>query len=228
MPGTVEAALILLILAGPGFIASRLLNGLVAYRLPTAFQETTQAIVFSAVMVPVWLIFTRPLLASRNAMLAVWRDQQYASELPWYAIWMPIAVFGLVYFVAAPIVAVIWAVIARRGLHIRAAQWLLRRVGLAVRYDEGPEVWDEIFANDDRQRWLRVTFKDGRAVEGILVGAGVSPAARQVQLSGVAGVANSLAVLDETGAVVEDLATRNVEAVWIDVGAEVRRIDVYQ
>ena len=56
MPGTVEAALILLVLAGPGFIASRLLNSLVAYRLPTAFQETTQAIVFSAVLVPLWLM----------------------------------------------------------------------------------------------------------------------------------------------------------------------------
>ena len=146
MPGTVEAALILLILAGPGFIASRLLNSLVAYRLPTVFQETTQAIVFSAVMVPIWLMFSRPLLASRNAMLAVWQDQQHASKLPWGAIWMPIAVFVLVYFIVAPIVAVIWAVIIRGRPHIRAAQWLLRRVGLAVRYDEGPEVWDEIFA----------------------------------------------------------------------------------
>jgi len=228
MPGTVEAALVLLVLAGPGFIASRLLNSLVAYRLPTAFQETTQAIVFSAVMVPIWLMFARPLLASRNAMLAIWRDQQHASQLPSYAIWMPIVVFVLVYLIAAPIVAVIWTVFVRYRLHIRAAQWLLRYVGLSVRYGEGPEVWDEIFATDDRQRWLRVTFKDGKAIEGILTGVGVSPAARQVQLSGLTGVGNSLAVLDEAGAVVEDLGTRNVEAVWIDVGAEVRRIDVYQ
>ena len=228
MPSTVEAAFVLLVLVGPGFIASRLLNSLVAYRLPTAFQETTQAIVFSAVMVPIWLTFARPLLASRNAILAVWRDQQHASQLPSYAIWMPIGVFVLVYFIAAPIVAVIWAVFVRYRLHIRTAQWLLRRVGLSVRYDEVLEVWDKIFATDDRQRWLRVTFKDGKAIEGILTGVGVSPAARQVQLSGLPGVANSLAVLDEVGTVVEDLATRNVDGVWIDVGAEVRRIDVYQ
>jgi hypothetical protein len=56
MPGTVEAALVLIVLAGPGFIASRFLNGLVAYRTPTAFRETTQAVVLSAVLVSVWLL----------------------------------------------------------------------------------------------------------------------------------------------------------------------------
>src|SRR5687767_11433308 len=110
MPGTLEAALILVILAGPGFIASRLLNSLVAYRTPTAFQETTQAVVLSAVMVPIWLLAARPLMASRNAVLAIWKDQQQASQLPWWAIWMPIFIFVLVYFVAAPILALVWAV----------------------------------------------------------------------------------------------------------------------
>jgi hypothetical protein len=35
MPGGVEAALVLIVLAGPGFIASRFLNSLAPYRTPT-------------------------------------------------------------------------------------------------------------------------------------------------------------------------------------------------
>jgi hypothetical protein len=104
MPGTLEAALVLIVLAGPGFIASRLLNSLVAYRTPTAFHETTQALVISAVTVPVWLMAARPLLVARNAMLSVWREEQHASQLPWWAIWMPIVIFAVVYFGAAPLI----------------------------------------------------------------------------------------------------------------------------
>ena len=228
MPGTLEAALLLLILAGPGFIASRLLNSLVAYRTPTAFQDTTQTVVFSAVMVPIWLMAARPLLAARNAMFAVWKEQQQASELPWWAIWMPILIFSLVYFVAAPLVAILWAFFVRRRPHIRAAQWLLRQFGLSVRYDEGPEVWDGLFAEVDMQRWVRVTFKDGRAIEGVLIAAGVSPSTRQIQLGGLPNVPNSLAVLNEQGAVVEDLGAREVEGVWLEIAAEVRRVDIYK
>ena len=140
---------------------------------------------------------------------------------------MPILIFALVYFVAAPLMAVVWAFFVRRRPHIRAAQCLLRRFGLTVRYDEGPEVWDGLFAHADIQRWIRVTFKDGRAVEGVLIGAGVSPSARQLQLGALPDVVNSLAVLDEQGTAVEDLGARDVESVWIDVGAEVRRVDIY-
>jgi hypothetical protein len=32
---------------------------------------------------------------------------------------------------------------------------------------------------------------------------------------------------DEHGTVVEDLGARDVESVWVDIGAEGRRVDVY-
>ena len=191
MPGSVEAALVLIVLAGPGFAASRLLNSLVPYRTPTAFQETTQAVVFSAVMVPVWLLFAKPLLASRNEMLAVWNQQQQAARLPGWAIGMPILIFGFVYFVVAPCVAIVWAIFIRKRPHVRAAQAILGLASITVRAEEGPEVWDDLFTQDDRQRWVRVTFKDGTAVEGVVKSAGVSPASKQVHLTGLAGVANS-------------------------------------
>ena len=228
MPGSVEAALVLLVLAGPGFVASRLVNSLVPYRTPTAFQETTQAVVFSAVMVPVWLLFAKPLLASRNAMLGVWKQDQQAAQLPGWAVWMPILIFGLVYFVVAPSVATVWAIFIRKRPHVRAAQAILGLAGVTIRAEEGPEVWDDLFVQDDQQRWVRVTFKDGTAIEGCLMSAGVSPASRQIHLAGLPGVANSLTVLDATGAVVRDLAAHDVAALWIEVNAEVRRVDVYR
>ena len=116
---------------GPGFIVSRFLNSLVAYRTPTPFQESTQAVVFSAVMIPMWLLAARPLLASRAALLAAWNDPQHATPLPWWAIWMPVLVFAAVYFIVAPMVALIWAFFVRRRPHIRAAEWALGRIGSA-------------------------------------------------------------------------------------------------
>jgi hypothetical protein len=228
MPGTVEAALVLIVLAGPGFVASRLLNSLVPYRMPTAFQETAQAVILSAVMVPVWLVFAKPLLAARNEVLAVWSQQHQAAQLPGWAIWLPILIFGLVYFIAAPCVATLWAILIRRRPHVRAAQAILRLASVTIRSDEGPEVWDDLFVHGDQQRWVRVTFKDGTAVEGCLMSAGVSPASRQVQLSGLRGVVNSLTLLDVDGAVVRDLNAQDVAALWIDVNADVRRVDVYR
>ncbi len=228
MPGGVEAALVLIVLAGPGFIASRFLNSLAPYRTPTAFQETTQAIIFSAVLVPIWLAFIKPLLASRNAVLHAWQDRQQASAVPGWPIYMPILVFASVYFVAAPLVAVLWAAFVRSRPHIRLAQRFLRRVGAAVRYDEGPEVWDELFGKSDDQRWIRVWFKTGKALEGVLVGAGVSPAAKQLHLAGIVDVPSSLTLLNEDGSVFRDLTEDGVESVWIDVTTEVVRIEMYR
>ena len=227
MPGTLEAVVILIVLAGPGFIASRLLNSLVAYRLPTAFQETTQAVVFSAVMVPIWLLAAQPLIAARNAMLAVWRNEQATAELPWWAIWMPILIFAVVYFVAAPLVAVVWAFFVRTRPHVRLAQAALRKFGLTVRADEGPEVWDAVFGSADTQRWVRICYKDGTAIEGVLVAAGVSPAGRQLHLAGLDDVPHSLTVLDSGGNVTEDLSSRQVQSLWLEITADVQRVEVY-
>jgi hypothetical protein len=227
MPTGIEAALVLIVLAGPGFIASRFLNSLVPYRPPTVFQETTQAIVFSAVLVPVWLLFSKPLLASRNVIVAAWYDQHAAFQLPGWAIYMPLAVFGLIYFVAAPFLALVWAIFIRAKPHVRLAQSLLGTLGIPVRYDEGPEVWDEIFGRDDTQRWVRVCYKDGHAIEGVLVRAGVSPSARQVHLAALPDVANSLTVLRDDGTVKRDLSHEGVTSVWIDITTEVHRVEVY-
>ena len=89
-------------------------------------------------------------------------------------------------------------------------------------------MWDDLFVQGDQQRWVRVTFKDGTAVEGCLMSAGVSPASKQVRLAGLTGVANSLALLDATGAVVRDLNAQDVAALWIEINSEVRRVDVYR
>ena len=194
-----------------------------ADRPPTAFQETTQAIVFSAVLVPIWLLCIKPLLASRNVVLAAWQNQQAPSQLPGWAMYMPLLVFGLVYFVAAPLTAMVWAIFIRTRPHIRLAQKLLRASGMAVRYDEGPEVWDEIFGRDDK-RGGSVCVKDGLAVEGVLISAGVSPSAKQIHLSGLPDVANSLTLMKADGSVQQDLSRAGVNSVWIDISSEVHRV----
>jgi len=56
----------------------------------------------------------------------------------------------------------------------------------------------------------------------------MSPASKQVHLSGLTGVANSLTLLDATGIVVRDLNAQDVEFLWIDIDSEVRRVDVYR
>ena len=129
---------------------------------------------------------------------------------------------------SAPLLAVSWAIVIRRAPHIRLALGLLQWAGVRARYDEGPEVWDEVFGHQDTQRWVRVVFRDGTALEGVVTGAGVSPAARQVYLRGLEDVANSLARLDAQGNVLEDLSAKGAEGVWIDIGGDVRVVEVYR
>lgn len=57
MPTTLESALVLLVLLAPGFIAVRIKNSLLPYRPPSAFQETVEAAILSALLLPVWLVF---------------------------------------------------------------------------------------------------------------------------------------------------------------------------
>jgi hypothetical protein len=80
---------------------------------------------------------------------------------------------------------------------------------------------------DDEQRWVRVCFKDGQAVEGVLISAGVSPSAKQIHLSGLPDVANSLTLLTADGTVQRDLSQAGVNSVWIDISSEVQRVEVY-
>jgi hypothetical protein len=56
----------------------------------------------------------------------------------------------------------------------------------------------------------------------------VSPAAKQLHLAGLADVPNSLTLLHEDGSVFRDLAQDGVESVWIDVTAEVVRVEMYR
>ncbi|HEX2440089.1 MAG TPA: hypothetical protein VHT71_17390 [Methylomirabilota bacterium] len=63
-----------------------------------------------------WLLGSKPLLASRNVVMAVWQNQQTTAQLPGWAIYMPLLVFAVIYFVAAPLVAVVWAVFIRASV----------------------------------------------------------------------------------------------------------------
>ena len=88
-------------------------------------------------------------------------------------------------------------------------------------------MWDQVFGRREVTPWVRVWFKDRSAVEGVITYAGVSPASRQLYLSGVSGVPNSLVRLDPNGAVVEDLSEKQGEGIWVEIGAEVLMVEVF-
>jgi hypothetical protein len=69
LPTTLESALVLLILLVPGFIAVRVKNSLLPYRLPSAFQETVEAALLSVFPLPVWLLFGWRLLRARHDLI---------------------------------------------------------------------------------------------------------------------------------------------------------------
>ena len=60
MPATLEAVFVLLVFLAPGFIAVRVKNSLLPYRIPSAFQEAVEAVVASTILLPVWWLFSSP------------------------------------------------------------------------------------------------------------------------------------------------------------------------
>ncbi len=223
MPATLEAALILIVLIAPGFISTQVKNRLVPYRTPSAFEETVQAVILSAFMFPLWLLGGY-LLRARDQLLMAW---QHPVPLPWWAVVIPILAICLIYLVVAPLLGIAYALLLIKRPYAAVGHWLLTRLGITTRYEEGPEVWDQVFGRREVRPWVRVWFKDGTAIEGVVSAAGVSPASKQVYLSGIEGVPNSLVRLDAEGAIVEDLSGGQAEGVWIEVGSEVRRVEVF-
>lgn len=224
MPTTIESALVLIVLIAPGFIASRVKNSLVAYRLPSAFHETVEAVILSAVLVPAWLIFAGYLLRARNQWLMAWRSSTTPSIT---TVLGPLLIVCTICFVIAPLVGVVYAVVQTKRPHATVGSRVLRVLHAIPSSEEGPEVWDQVFGRRDVTPWVRVWFKDRTAIEGVVRYAGVSPASKQLYLSAVAGVPNSLVRLDVNGAVVEDLSEKQGEGIWVDVGAEVQMVEVF-
>ena len=81
MPTTLESALVLLILLAPGFIAVRVKNALLPYRVPSAFQETVEAAILSVFPLPVWLFFGWRFLKARNHLILTSQSLQPLD--PW-------------------------------------------------------------------------------------------------------------------------------------------------
>lgn len=224
MPTTVESLLIVVVLIAPGFIANQVRSSLVPYRVPSALQETIRAIVLSAVMIPAWLAFTPSLLRSRDQFLLLWRE---SSSLPWWAVAIPLGVMVVVYFLVAPAVGVLDAVLQVTRPHARMAHWLLRKIGVTTRYEAGPEVWDQVFGHRETQPWVRIWFKNGMAIEGVIKHAGTSPATKQLYLTGLKGVPNSLVRLDAEGTVIEDLSAKEGDGIWVEIGSEVFMVEIF-
>lgn len=136
MPTTLESAVVLLILLAPGFIAVRVKNSLLPYRPPSAFQETVEAALLSALLVPVWLLFAWRFLKARDHLIAV------STTLAPLDLWLFVPVVGviaLVYLVISPSLGVLYALVQARQPYTAVARKLIRgRLDAHVH----PEVWD--------------------------------------------------------------------------------------
>ena len=70
-------------------------------------------------------------------------------------------------------------------------------------------------------------FKSHGAIGGTVQFAGVSPSGRQLLLTPVPGESESLVRFNQNGLIVEDLSDKT-DGVWVDVGAEVVRIEIFR
>lgn len=219
MPTTLESGLVLLILLAPGFIAVRVKNSLLPYRPPSAFQETVEAAILSAVLLPVWLVFGWRFLKARHHLMIT---STTLEPLEMWTLLPAAGVIALVYVVISPVLGVLYALIQANQPYRTAASKIVRS---QLDVHAHPEVWDRAF-NRDIQPWVRVVLKSGTSIQGIARFAGLSPAGRQLLLVPLPGVPESLIRLDSTGAILEDLAAR-AEGVWVEIGSEVLFVEIF-
>lgn len=219
MPATLEAIFVLLVFLAPGFIAVRVKNSLLPYRIPSAFQEAVEAAVASATLLPVWWIFGWRLLDARRHLLEVASKH---TPLEVLGVGLPLlGVVALVYFVFSPLVGIGYALIQAHQPYMRLAHKVLPNTMGAT----PPEVWDRLFRGDERP-WVIVWFKnDGGGIGGTALFAGVSPSGRQLFLAPT-DEENSLVRFKADRSIAHDLSSR-ARGVWIDVNAEVLCIEVF-
>jgi Family of unknown function (DUF6338) len=222
MPATLEAVFVLLVFLAPGFIAVRVKNSLLPYRIPSAFQEAVEAVVASTILLPVWWIFAWRLLHARAHLLEA---AAKGSPVDVLGVGAPLAgVIVVVYFVSSPLVGIGYALMQIHRPYVRLARLILPNV---VGTYAQPEVWDRLFSVEDERPWVIVWFKSHGAIGGTVQFAGVSPSGRQLFLAPVPGEPESLVRFNQAGMIVEDL-TDKTNGVWVDVGAEVVRVEIFR
>ena len=222
MPATLEAVFVLLVFLAPGFIAVRVKNSLLPYRIPSAFQEAVEAVVASTILLPVWWMFAWRLIHARAHVLEASAN---GSPIDVLGIGLPLAgVIVLVYFVFSPAVGIGYALMQLHRPYVRLARLVLPNV---VGSDAQPEVWDRLFSVEDERPWVIVWFKNHGAIGGTVQFAGVSPSGRQLLLAPIPGEPESLVRFNQNGLIVEDLSEKT-DGVWVDVGSEVVRIEIFR
>ena len=222
MPATLEAVFVLLVFLAPGFIAVRVKNSLLPYRVPSAFQEAVEAVVASTILLPVWWVFAWRLLHARAHLLVA---ASTGNPIDVLGVGVPLAgVILVVYFVGSPLVGIGYALMQTYRPYVRLARLVLPNV---VGTFAQPEVWDRLFSVEDERPWVIVWFKSQGGIGGTVQFAGVSPSGRQLFLVPVPGEPESLVRFNQAGVIVDDL-THKTDGVWIDVGSEVVRIEIFR
>lgn len=239
MPTSVEAVLVLIVVVSPGFIAVAIKNGFIPYRQPSAFQETVESVLLSTLLLPVWASFARPLFGARDAVVGAWSRGANVEVAAVAKAFVPVLI---IYFVFAPLLGIGYGFLRRFRLQaaianttLTAGRVLWRKLGgrgsneAPYLIGAGPEVWDDVIDSDlSNTPWVRVWFKDGSGLEGVLRRISTSPAPHQLYLTTLEGSPATLLRLAPDGSVAADLGAQGAQGVWIEVASDVRSIEFLQ
>jgi hypothetical protein len=221
VPTTLESALVLLVLLAPGFIAVRVKNSILPHRPSSAFQEAVEVVILSSFLLPVWTAFGWRLLSARQHLIEVATTLQPLNVGTFALVF---ALMGVLYVVVSPALGILYAAVQIHQPYAALGHRILRG---RFRTSIQPEVWDRLFSRET-QTWVRVVFKNGTALQGLVAFAGRSPSSRQLGLVSRADIPQSLVRLNAEGAVVEDLTERAAEGIWLEIGPEVQFVEVFR
>jgi Family of unknown function (DUF6338) len=120
-------------------------------------------------------------------------DEASASRCPRHRSTVA-GVIVLIYFMLAPLLGIAYALLDTYRPHVRLARAVL---GATLGSEAEPEVWDRLFSGRDEKPWVRVWFKNGSGIGGVVRSAGLSPSGRQLCLVPSQGVQESLVLFDQ-------------------------------
>jgi len=220
MPSTVEALLIAVVFVMPGFILVRTREWFVPpVAKSDAFSLTLTSITVSLAFVPLWLAAAPDLLEVRHRLTT-------AAAGGTGALSVPLTHRGVVAFFALslllPVSAGFVAAIAYwQDWYPRVAARLLPRVGVpAPSRGVGEDIWEKLWLNFKRQRWLTVYTKDGPIYVGRGVEFGYTSQGRDMRLG------DDTRVYDKAWNLVQNTRESGGAGVWIPAG-QIVSIEIY-
>lgn len=218
MPTTVEALLIAMVFVMPGFLFVRTREWFVPpVAKSDAFSLTLTSITVSLAFVPLWLVAAPDLLDLRHRLTVA------AAMSPPTAV--SLSHRGVLFFALAlllPVASGFVAAIAYwQDWYPRLGSLLLPWVGIpGPNPGVGADVWEKLWLNSKRQRWLTIRTKDGPIYVGRGVEFGYSSQGRDIVLG------DDTRVYDKEWNLVQNVRDSGGVGVWLPA-IQIVSIEIY-